>query len=165
MGAHHDRGTTGCGSGYNYGFRGETSSYRSILAYSCRTDQCDNNPYSGCTRLPFFSNPTLTFEGRDMGYANTDNARVINENAQYIADMLATVSSSSPTTPVVSHNRCDSLAFYHKFSHLMFISIFHSPLVPLRLQLRHQFLHPGRQALQLYLQNLLRHRPRFHPKQ
>ena len=99
MGAHHDRGTTGCNSGYNYGFRGVTSSYRSILAYSCRTDQCDNNPYSGCTRLPFFSNPTLTFDGKDMGNSLTDNARVINENALYIAGQLPPAGPVVPTNP------------------------------------------------------------------
>ena len=99
MGAHHDRGTTGCASGYNYGFRGVTSSYRSILAYSCRTDQCDNNPYSGCTRLPFFSNPTLTFDGKDMGNSLTDNARVINENALYIAGQLPPAGPVVPTNP------------------------------------------------------------------
>jgi hypothetical protein len=114
MGAHHDRATvtSACdGSGYNFGYRGETSAYRSILAYSCRNTQCDNNPYTSCTRLPFFSNPNLTFGGKDMGNAGTDNARKINENAQGIANLLATVSSSSPTTPVVSHNRCNSLDF------------------------------------------------------
>ena len=99
MGAQHDRGTTGCASGYNYGFRGVTSSYRSILAYSCRTDQCDNNPYSGCTRLPFFSNPTLTFDGKDMGNSLTDNARVINENALYIAGQLPPAGPVVPTNP------------------------------------------------------------------
>ena len=99
MGAHHDRGTTGCASGYNYGFRGVTSSYRSILAYSCRTDQCDNNPYSGCTRLPFFSNPTLTFDGKDMGNSLTDNARVINENALYVAGQLPPAGPVVPTNP------------------------------------------------------------------
>ena len=147
MGAHHDRGTTNCGSGYNYGFRGETSAYRSILAYNCKNTQCDNNPYTSCTRLPFFSNPNLTFDGKDMGNTSTDNARKINENAQGIANLLATVSSfqptDAPTTPAVSPNRCNSLAFYHECSHLMFISIFNSPLM---------LLHLGRQALQYHPQ-------------
>ena len=141
MGAHHDRGTTGCNSGYNYGFRGVTSSYRSILAYSCRTDQCDNNPYSGCTRLPFFSNPTLTFDGKDMGNSLTDNARVINENALYIAGQLppaGPVVPTNPPTPPVSSvfyicQKCTltEITSSHRISisyiylHVHFVILFH----------------------------------------
>ena len=130
MGAHHDRGTTGCASGYNYGFRGVTSSYRSILAYSCRTDQCDNNPYSGCTRLPFFSNPTLTFDGKDMGNSLTDNARVINENALYIAGQLPpagpVVPTNPPTPPVssvfyMSKVYIDRNHLFSSYQHIIYI--------------------------------------------
>ena len=102
MGCHHDRGAVYGGtntepcptSGYTYGFKGTTSAYP-ILAYNCKTTQCDNNPYTSCTRLPFFSNPNLAFDGKDMGNSGTDNARVINENAQAIANLGGCTSVNS----------------------------------------------------------------------
>ena len=69
MGALHDKGTAdACGStDYRYGYRDPNGAYRSILSYSCRTDQCDNNSGAGpCTRSPFFSNPDRQWNGLPM---------------------------------------------------------------------------------------------------
>jgi len=76
------------------GFRDPNGQYRSILSYSCATNECDSNPGGSCTRSQFFSNPdpAYTWAGGPMGAAagstlgETNNARRINERAQYISD-------------------------------------------------------------------------------
>ena len=82
LGLMHDRGTTNACNGvnYNYGYRDPNARFRSILAYSCRSGQCDNNPANNrCTRVQRFSNPNIPYSGSPIGTATEDNARKIND--------------------------------------------------------------------------------------
>ena len=106
MGAHHDRGTTNtCGnSDYRYGYRDPAGQYRSILAYSCATGQCDNNPGGSCTRSQFFSHPDPTgWNGKPAGYSSgdplgeTNNAKKINDSAAIIAGFYDDPTNPPPT--------------------------------------------------------------------
>lgn len=75
-------------------FRDPNGQYRSVLSYSCATNQCDSNPGGSCTRSQFFSNPdpAYTWNGGPMGAAagsslgETNNAKRITERAQHISD-------------------------------------------------------------------------------
>jgi len=77
MGALHDRGTQGdCSStAYSFGYRDPQASFRSILAYSCMSGQCDNNDGGGCTRVQRFSNDEFLYNGKAIGNSRADNAR------------------------------------------------------------------------------------------
>ena len=106
MGAHHDRGTTNtCGdSDFRYGYRDPAGQYRSILAYSCATGQCDNNPGGSCTRSQFFSHPDPTgWNGKPAGYSvgdplgETNNAKRINDSASVIAGFYDDPTNPPPT--------------------------------------------------------------------
>jgi hypothetical protein len=120
MGVTHDKGTTNTctSSDYRYGFRDPNANYRSILAYSCATGQCDNMPKSGCTRQQFFSTPVQAdwlYNGQRQGWApgeagwgagvgETNNAKKINDVAAHIAGFydsstLAPVTSSPSKSP------------------------------------------------------------------
>lgn len=96
-----------------YGYRDPNGQFRSILSYSCKKNQCDDYDSNGpCTRLPFFSNPNLKWNGQPMGYdagsiiGETNNARRINERAEYVASLYTTpeepqipeITSFGPTT-------------------------------------------------------------------
>ena len=55
-------------------------SYRTVMSYS---DPCT----SGCTRVPYFSNPNIIFNGQPTGINNArDNARSIELTADWIAN-------------------------------------------------------------------------------
>ncbi len=89
LGLNHDRGTSyNCHSKkYYFGYRDPQARFRTIMAYNCRSGQCDNNPGGDCTRIQRFSNPHHTFNGLPVGNAKNDNVRKINnvrfEVAQY----------------------------------------------------------------------------------
>ena len=115
MGLNHDVGTMGrCDShpnSYNYAYRDPDGSFRTIMAYYCRTTQCDNNKANGCTRIQRFSTPLLTYEttGKKLGTVKADNARVLNENRYEVANFFRrptsapTVSSDLPSSaPIIS---------------------------------------------------------------
>jgi hypothetical protein len=40
---------------------------------------------SGCPRIPYWSNPRVTYKGEPTGTAASDNARVILEQAERVA--------------------------------------------------------------------------------
>lgn len=99
QGCLHDRGTSNqCVSShpnsYNFGYRDPTGTYRSILSYNCVSGQCDNNPGGGCGRAPVFSGPDNTFNGYQMGDAQNDNRRQINEVSAEIAGYFPVSSST-----------------------------------------------------------------------
>ena len=111
LGAHHDRGTLGrCDThqtAYNYGYRDPNAQFRTITAYSCKANQCDNNPGTTCGRVGRFSNPNLTYGGSPTGTALSNNARVLNENAAAFAAykasiVVATTTTQAPTTTTTS---------------------------------------------------------------
>ena len=79
MGSHHNPengGTAIFPYGYGHYVNG---SYRTVMSYA---DPCP----SGCTRRPYFSNPSVLFNNLPTGLANTrDNARMINTTADWVA--------------------------------------------------------------------------------
>lgn len=82
LGCNHDLGTKNAckGSKYNYGYRDPKARFRTIMGYSCKTGQCDKMPKNGCTRVNWWSNPSVTYNGMTTGIRNkADNARQIND--------------------------------------------------------------------------------------
>jgi len=80
------------GHGYVHG-----TAWRTVMAYS---NQC-----GACPRLPYFSSPSILYEGVPMGTAATnDNARVLRERAASIAAFR----SSSTSTYMLSLNAAPS---------------------------------------------------------
>jgi len=74
LGAHHNiEDATGNGYfNYSYGFI-ENGFFRTIMAYS-NASLCTN----GCTRINYWSNPNVTYNGNPTGTSNADNARTLN---------------------------------------------------------------------------------------
>lgn len=103
MGCNHDKGTTNACSGTNsqYGYRDPNAEFRSIMAYTCASGQCDNNKGGGCTRVQMFSNPNINYNNKPIGSALHDNAGRINS-------VKATIAGYRNTIPVCSVNSdCD----------------------------------------------------------
>jgi len=103
FGCNHDRGAKNAcnNTNTNYGYRDPSGQFRSILAYECRTDQCDNNTAVSCPRVQRFSNNyagTNLYNGNPIGNAQNDNARKINDVAQEVANYFPTVPVASLTT-------------------------------------------------------------------
>ena len=86
MGLMHDPGNGG-NSLFAYGFGHFVSgSYRTVMSYA-------NNCVGGCTRVPYFSNPNVTYLGAATGIANQrDNARAGNTTAPDVANFRQAVS-------------------------------------------------------------------------
>lgn len=95
----HDRQTAGAADGgsYNYGHRYTSSTGR---------DTGTIMSYAG-TRVPYFSNPNVTYQGSTLGVAAgspkaADNARVIRENAAAMAAYRAALEAPTITRQPVS---------------------------------------------------------------
>ncbi len=84
-----DHGPTGGQLGYNNGYINLAAGYRTIMSYY---DPSCTNP---CTREPYFSSPTVLYNGQPTGSATQDNARVLNEQGPYVA----TFRSGGPVSP------------------------------------------------------------------
>ena len=88
MGAHHDS-TYADSAGpkpFNRGYVSPQLNWRTIMAYP--------GACGGCTRLSYFSNPKLTFNGLAMGTAElANNAYVLNTTAKAIAAYRETSAS------------------------------------------------------------------------
>ncbi len=110
LGLFHDRGTEGaCGiEGYNYGYRDPQARLRTVMAYDCTTDECDNNAGGGCDRIARFSTPDFTFNGIPLGRADSeDAARTINENRVETAGFFEHglfITDAPSTVPTTTQN-------------------------------------------------------------
>jgi hypothetical protein len=80
MGSHHNPENGGTPT-YPYGFGHYVNGvYRTVMSY---VDPCT----SGCTRVAYFSNPSVVFSGLPTGIDNArDNARSINNTADTISN-------------------------------------------------------------------------------
>ncbi|KAG5186355.1 hypothetical protein JKP88DRAFT_157098 [Tribonema minus] len=83
MGARHDVGNTDASATWPYamGYRycsGEVDPpyFRSVMSYSC----------TGAMRVPYFSSPTVYYQGRQTGMQGADNARVLRETKYIVAN-------------------------------------------------------------------------------
>jgi hypothetical protein len=78
LGARHDRQTDPSNSPYPYGHGYVNGTkWRDIMSYA---ESC-----SGCLRIPFWSNPRLSYKGEPTGTLSEDNARVILEQAERVS--------------------------------------------------------------------------------
>lgn len=89
MGSQHNP-ENGSGPTYPYGFGHYVNgSYRTVMSY---VDPCTN----GCTRVAYFSNPNVIYNGAPTGIINArDNARSIDNTADWIAGYRYSGSSIS----------------------------------------------------------------------
>ena len=77
MGARHDPANDPSASPFAHGHGFQHPPWRTIMAYNCTTP---------CTRLQYWSNPNVSFQGVAMGTAAShDNARVLNQTRPTIA--------------------------------------------------------------------------------
>src|SRR5688500_19773145 len=78
MSSHHNPENGGTPT-YPYGFgHYVNANYRTVMSY---VDPCPN----GCTRVPYFSNPLVNFNNTPTGLVTRDNARAINNTADWTA--------------------------------------------------------------------------------
>jgi Metallo-peptidase family M12B Reprolysin-like/FG-GAP-like repeat len=95
MGAHHDpyvNPEPGLDP-YSHGYVDLIGQFRTIMSYN---NQCAAQGV-GCTRLPFFSTPNLTFNARPIGNASTsDNGRTLGESANAVANFRQSVAPPAP---------------------------------------------------------------------
>ena len=74
-----DHGPSGGRLGYNNGFINLAGGYRTIMAYAAVGCSIP------CRRVPFFSSPTVQYNGQPTGSSTQDNARVLDEVGPYVA--------------------------------------------------------------------------------
>jgi hypothetical protein len=80
MGCQHDIDDAGPATTWNYGYGlrycDQPSTFRTIMSYSC----------NGSTRVPFFSNPDVYYQGRPTGTATANNAQVIRYTKETVSN-------------------------------------------------------------------------------
>ncbi|HMS10908.1 MAG TPA: M12 family metallo-peptidase, partial [Pyrinomonadaceae bacterium] len=92
MGSQHNP-ENGSGATYAFGYGHYVNGvFRTVMSYS---NPCAN----GCTRRPYFSNPSIAYQGFPTGLDNTrDNVRAINNTADAIANYRYSGSSLTLTS-------------------------------------------------------------------
>ncbi len=82
LGAQHDIDNTEMPgvTPYAYGYQDPGGTFATIMAYGIK-GTCARS----CPRIPYFSNPHLRYNGRPLGSAHADNARVFAETAPFVA--------------------------------------------------------------------------------
>ena len=78
LGARHDRATDTNDMPFAYGHGHVNGKWRDIMSYR---QSCD-----GCLRIPFWSNPRVTYKGEPTGTDAEDNARVLLEQAERVSN-------------------------------------------------------------------------------
>jgi hypothetical protein len=77
LGARHDRAIDANESPFAYGHGHVNGKWRDIMSYR---QSCD-----GCVRIPYWSNPRVSYQGEPTGTNAEDNARVILEQAERVS--------------------------------------------------------------------------------
>ncbi len=95
MGAAHDRANASVAGvyDYSYGYQAPDQSFRTIMAYNCP---------SGCPRLNYWSNASVSYAGQPMGVFYTEplaaeNFRTLNNTAAVIAAFRTSTFVSGPS--------------------------------------------------------------------
>ena len=102
MGAHHDWYANPSDTGpypYNHGYVDTVARWRTVMAYD---SQCNDLGFS-CTRLPFWSNPEVSYGGAPMGvpegvYHPADNHKTLNNTAYTVANFRTASEPPSAAT-------------------------------------------------------------------
>ncbi len=98
QGAHHNPENAGSTPAYPYAYGHYVdASFRTVMSY---VNQCP----SGCSRVPYFSNPAISVNGFPTGIADArDNHRTLNNTALTVAQfrdsLVATVTPTNTPTP------------------------------------------------------------------
>ncbi len=80
---------------YAYGHWNATAGFRTIMSYS--------EPCPSCSRIPYFSNPNVSYNDNPTGIADQrDNARVINNTATNVSKFREGGNSTCSITPISS---------------------------------------------------------------
>ncbi len=89
LGCQHDRANASVPGRfpYSYGYQDAANLFRTVMAYDC---------VGGCPRIPYFSNPELTYQGKPLGVPISSaeaahNALTINSTRVVVAAYRATV--------------------------------------------------------------------------
>lgn len=89
LGCNHDRGAArSCTSSRdNFGYRDPEGLWRDTLGYACKPDDCLKQQVRGrCTRMKFYSNPDVKYQGKPSGWAGKANlAKQINKVRAQVA--------------------------------------------------------------------------------
>ena len=85
QGLQHDPGSASSTPSrpYAYGYQDPGNAFRTVLSYG------------GATRVPYFSNPAVLYNGRVTGTSTQNNARALNDNAA----IVSAFKNASGTTP------------------------------------------------------------------
>lgn len=101
MGSNHapeDPGATVALSPYSFGYKHPANAFRTVMAYNC--------PGSGCPRVLYFSNPSVSYSGLPTGTsAQHNNALSINNARNTIANWRQAVGDNTPPTITSIANR------------------------------------------------------------
>ena len=89
MGAMHDVAVDSGTTPYPYahGYVNLAGRWRTVMAYN---NECQNMGFS-CTRIQYFSNPSLTYAGAPLGNASADNRQTLNNTASIVANFRTRV--------------------------------------------------------------------------
>lgn len=92
QGLHHDPANAGSTPSYPYayGYQDPGSVFRTVLSYG------------GATRVPYLSNPLVSYVGRVTGTSTQDNARALTNNAATVAAFRSAVGGTPTCSYVVS---------------------------------------------------------------
>ena len=99
MGAQHDYyavtkyGQAPGAYSYSYGYVNTNRRWRTVMAYN---DACGDLQFY-CDRIPFWSNPSVTYEGYPTGALNADNQLTLDNTAWTVANFR--VSAGPPSAP------------------------------------------------------------------
>ncbi len=98
MGAHHDRYVASEKGAYSYshGYVNTSGRWRTMMAYNTA---CSDKGYS-CTRIPYWSNPAVNYQGKPTGVSETalrsaNNSLTLDNTAYTIANFRASVAPLS----------------------------------------------------------------------
>jgi hypothetical protein len=113
MGARHDRYVDTSNTPYDtsHGYVNVSGKWRTIMAYN---DKCSASG-SSCTRIQYWSNPDVTYQGNIMGVATgnstaADNRSTLNNTAYTVSNFRDSVASSSATLSALTINGSSSIA-------------------------------------------------------
>jgi hypothetical protein len=108
MGADHDRYVEPRDAAYSYshGYVHLPGRWRTVMAYN---QECSDSGFY-CTRIPYWSNPEIRYEGTPTGVSQTgpdsaDNRLTLNQTASTVAGFRASVASSLKLIGNLEHPR------------------------------------------------------------
>jgi hypothetical protein len=110
MSAHHDCyvDTTDQPYPYIHGYVNTADRWRTIMAYD---EECDDAGFD-CTRIPYWSNPSVSYNGDPMGEedggCDSNNARTLDNTASTIAAFRTVTTPTNPDLVVINPSVSDS---------------------------------------------------------